>query len=74
MKNSVVENGLVTGITRVRWSSAAGILEGLVERFDYARNAAGDMIPFVWIKRVDGHTTRLAYTKANMAMLKMEII
>lgn len=74
MKNSVVENGVVTGITRVRWHSAAGILEGLVERFDYARNAAGDMIPFVWIKRDNGHTTRLAYIETNMAMLKMEII
>ena len=63
-----------TGYTRVRWHSAAGIISGIVERFDYARNAAGDIIPFVWIKCDDGQTTRLAFIETNMAMLKMEVI
>ena len=60
--------------TRVRWHSAAGILEGLVESFDYAKNAAGDIIPWMIIKGDNGRATRLAYTQSNMAMMKVKVI
>ena len=39
-----IDMKVITGLTRVRWSSAMGILEGTVKRVDTAKNAAGDWI------------------------------
>jgi len=67
---------------RVRWHSAAGILEGTVKRVDTAKNAAGDWIEWFVIgdmihtlnpKRFSkDHTARLPETM--LATLKVEVI
>jgi hypothetical protein len=60
-----IDMKVITGLTRVRWHSAAGILEGTVKRIDTAKNAAGDWIDW-FIIDVDntrrGHTTRIPVT------------
>ena len=73
---------VITGLTRVRWSSAMGILEGTVKRVDTAKNAAGDWIEWLVIgdmihtlnpKRFsEDHTTRLPATMWKT--LKVEVI
>ena len=74
--------GIIAGVDRVRWESAAGILTGLVERIDNAKNAAGDMIPWLVIRLDDrtgqtqagSHCTRLAGLKDYLAGLKLEVL
>ena len=73
---------VITGLTRVRWSSAMGVLEGTVKRVDTAKNAAGDWIE--WLVSGDmvhelnpkrfseDYTTRLPATM--WASLKLEVI
>ena len=73
---------VITGLTRVRWHSAAGILEGTVERIDTAKNAAGDWIEWFIIGDMihtlnpdrfrKDHTTRIPATM--LAALKVEVI
>ena len=73
---------VITGLTRVRWSSAMGVLEGTVKRVDTAKNAAGDWIEWLVIsdmvheknpKRFSkDHTTRLPATMWKT--LKVEVI
>ena len=73
---------VITGLTRVRWSSAMGVLEGTVKRVDTAKNAAGDWIEWLVIgdmvhelhpKRFsEDYTTRLPATM--WASLKLEVI
>ena len=73
---------VITGLTRVRWHSAAGILEGTVKRVDTAKNAAGDWIEWLVIGDMvhefnpnrfsEDYTTRLPATM--WASLKLEVI
>ena len=73
---------VITGLTRVRWSSAMGILEGTVKRVDTAKNAAGDWIEWLVIGDMvhernkdrfsKDHTTRLPATMWKC--LKVEVI
>lgn len=76
------QTGIVAGLSRVRWHSASGHLEGRVVRIDNARNAAGKWIEWLIIGdvvRSDGrpyalredYTSRIPTTA--MAMLKMEV-
>ena len=37
-------DSIIVGITKVRWVSAAGTLEGRVKRIDHAKNADGEWI------------------------------
>ena len=77
-------DSVIVGITKVRWVSAAGTLEGRVKRIDHAKNAAGEWIEWMMIdnvKRTDtrwgrpvASSSRLAVTKSNIAMLKMEAV
>jgi hypothetical protein len=72
--------GIIAGLSRIRWSSAAGILTGTVKSVDYAKNAAGDMIPWMNIRIEDsdryapGYIVRLALTRTNLAPLKAEVL
>ena len=71
--------GIISGLSRIRWSSAAGVLEGTVQSVNYAKNAAGEMIPWMTIgvdldPFPDGYTVRLALTRANLAPLKAEVL
>ena len=73
---------VITGLTRVRWSSAMGVLEGTVKRVDTAKNAAGDWIEWLVIGDMvhevnpnrfhKDHTARLPATM--WATLKLEVI
>ena len=75
-------DSIIVGITKVRWVSAAGTLEGRVKRIDHAKNAAGEWIEWMMIEdivRTDtqwgapvASSSRIAATKSNIAMLKME--
>lgn len=65
---------VIVGISEVRWNSAAGILEGLVERVDHGLNAAGDIIPWLIIRRKDGLTTKLAGTNDCLSSLELEVL
>ena len=77
-----IDMKVITGLTRVRWSSAMGNLEGTVKRVDTAKNAAGDWIEWLVIgdmthelnpKRFsEDYTTRLPATM--WASLKLEVI
>ena len=77
-----IDMKVITGLTRVRWSSAMGVLEGTVKRVDTAKNAAGDWIEWLVIgdmvhefnpKRFsEDYTTRLPATM--WASLKLEVI
>ena len=77
-----IDMKVITGLTRVRWSSAMGILEGTVKRVDTAKNAAGDWIEWLVIGDMvhernkdrfsKDHTTRLPATMWKM--LKLEVI
>ena len=81
---NVYEKGIITGLDRVRWNSAAGILEGTVKAIDNAKNAAGDWIEWYIIGDItkDGsryaaredYTSRLAATKSCLSMLKLEVV
>ena len=74
--------GIIAGVDRVRWESAAGVLTGLVERIDNAKNAGGDMIPWLVIRLDDrtgqtqagSYCTRLAGLKDYLAGLKLEVL
>ena len=74
--------GIIAGLSRIRWSSAAGVLEGTVQSVYYAKNAAGDMIPWmnIWVgveesdRYAPGYMVRLALTRANLAPLKAEVL
>ena len=46
---NIFETGIIAGVDRVRWHSAAGILEGTVKRVDVAKNAAGVYIDWLII-------------------------
>ena len=67
---------------QVKWHSAAGHLTGAIKSIKPAMNAAGYLIDWIVIERhvisrmgrPMMHTTRLAYTKNNMAMMKVEAI
>ena len=73
---------VITGLTRVRWSSAMGVLEGTVKRVDTAKNAAGDWIEWLVIGDMihtvnpdrfsKDRTTRIPATM--LAALKVEVI
>ena len=73
---------VITGLTRVRWHSAMGVLEGTVKRVDIDKNRAGDWIEWFVIgdmihtlnpKRFSkDRTTRLPSTM--LAALKVEVI
>ena len=73
---------VITGLPRVRWSSAMGVLEGTVKRVDTAKNAAGDWIEWLVIGDMvhelnanrlhKDHTARLPATM--WATLKLEVI
>ena len=70
---------LTTG-DRVTWHSAAGHLEGCVQRIDLDLNAAGDTIPWIVVDNVsnlvDGcrhSNVRLAGTNSNFAQLKFAV-
>ncbi len=39
IKDKEIDMKVITGLTRVRWSSAMGVLEGTVKRVDTAKNA-----------------------------------
>ena len=39
-------DSIIVGITKVRWVSAAGTLEGRVKRIDHAKNAAGESVSY----------------------------
>ena len=77
-----IDMKVITGLTRVRWSSAMGILEGTVKRIDTAKNAAGDWIEWLVIDNMvhernkdrfsKDHTTRLPATMWKT--LKVEVI
>jgi len=80
---NIFETGIVAGVDRVRWHSAAGILEGTVKRVDVAKNAAGDYIDWLMIGDItsvadgpmrEGYTCRLAATKSHLSMLKLEVV
>ena len=47
--------GIIAGLSRIRWASAAGILNGTVKSVDYGKNAAGDMIPWMVIGDIVCH-------------------
>ena len=70
-----IDMKVITGLTRVRWHSAAGTLEGTVKRIDTAKNAAGDWIDW-FIIDVDNlrieHTSRIPVT--SFASLKLTTI
>ena len=82
IKEKEIDMKVITGLTRVRWSSAMGVLEGTVKRVDTAKNAAGDWIEWLVIgdmvhelnpKRFsEDYTTRLPATM--WASLKLEVI
>ena len=82
IKDKEIDMKVITGLTRVRWHSAMGILEGTVKRVDTAKNAAGDWIEWLVIgdmvhelnpKRFsEDYTTRLPATM--WASLKLEVI
>ena len=82
IKDKEIDMKVITGLTRVRWSSAMGVLEGTVKRVDTAKNAAGDWIEWLVIgdmvheknpKRFsEDYTTRLPATM--WASLKLEVI
>ena len=77
-----IDMKVITGLTRVRRSSAMGILEGTVKRVDTAKNAAGDWIDWLVIGDMvhernkdrfsKDHTTRLPATMWKC--LKVEVI
>ena len=79
---NIFETGIVAGVDRVRWSSAAGILEGTVKRVDIDKNRAGDLIEWLVIgdmiheRNADrfhkDHTTRLPATM--WSTLKLEVL
>ena len=81
LRNMEKENDMKVN-NRVRWSSAAGILEGTVKRVDTAKNAAGDWIEWLVIGDMvhernkdrfsKDHTTRLPATMWKC--LKLEVI
>ena len=75
--------GIIVGLSRIRWSSAGGVLTGTVQSVDYAKNAAGEMIPWMNIRIEDsdwpvqyapGYIVRLALTRTNLAPLKAEVL
>lgn len=75
--------GIISGLSRIRWTSAAGVLTGTVQSVDYAKNAAGEMIPWmtIGVDQIEdyapfpnGYTTRLALTRENLAPLKAEVL
>ena len=72
--------GIIAGLSRIRWSCAAGIITGTVKSVDYAKNAAGDMIPWmnIWVEESEryapGYSVRLALTRTNLAPLKAEVL
>ena len=82
IKDKEIDMKVITGLTRVRWSSAMGVLEGTVKRVDTAKNAAGDWIEWLVIgdmvhefnpKRFsEDYTTRLPATM--WSSLKLEVI
>lgn len=79
---NIFETGIIAGVDRVRWSSAAGVLEGIVKRVDTDKNAAGDWIEWLVIgdmiheRNTDrfhkDHTTRLPATM--WSTLKLEVL
>ena len=85
IKDKEIDMKVITGLTRVRWSSAMGVLEGTVKRVDTAKNAAGDWIEWLVIGDMvqtstgtlirsgsEDYTTRLPATM--WASLKLEVI
>ena len=82
IKDKEIDMKVITGLTRVRWHSAMGVLEGTVKRVDTAKNAAGDWIEWLVIgdmihtKNPDrfskDRTTRLPATMWKC--LKVEVI
>ena len=71
---NVFEKGIITGISRVRWSSAAGVKEGLVTRMDHARNKRGDMIQWLSIKLDDAPKFNVRIPVTSCAQLRMNVI
>ena len=82
IKDKEIDMKIITGLTRVRWSSAMGPLMGTVKRVDTAKNAAGNWIEWLVIgdmvhelnpKRFsEDYTTRIPTTA--MKMLKMKVL
>ena len=59
--------------TMVRWSSAAGVLEGMVKSIFLAPNGLQETTP--WILISYGKTTAmLCGSDANLKMMKVELI
>ena len=60
--------------TRIRWSSAAGILTGTVSKIYLGKNAANGLIPWIITKIDTGGSSNFAGTESYLAMLKVETI
>jgi hypothetical protein len=74
---TVTENILIGD--RVRYESAAGTIRGTVTTIDHAKNAAGDVIPWISVEYIRCRNgkekvckTRLAETA--LAMMKFTVI
>jgi hypothetical protein len=61
----------------VRWSSAAGILTGKVDKIVLDLNGAGETIPWMTVKNISpiGHSAvRLCASDMGLKQLKVELI
>lgn len=61
---------------RVRWMSAMGFLRGEIVSIDLARNAKGDLIPWINVEYIHGNKTvlaRLCGTESYLKMMKFQV-
>jgi hypothetical protein len=58
---------------KITWSSAAGQLIGAVTNITLDLNAAGKVVPWLYIK-TDKTTVRLCATDSNLIMMKVQLV
>lgn len=58
---------------KVTWSSAAGQLSGVITNIALDLNAAGNVVPWIYIE-TERTTVRLCATDANLKMMKVKLV
>lgn len=58
----------------VKWVSASGKLEGKILDISLAKNAAGDLVPWIIIQNQNDYRTRLCGTVNALKMMKVQKI
>ena len=58
----------------VRWDSAAGVIRGTITKAFLGPNANGELIPWYFVRDLDGIDTTICGLSGNLSKLKFKIV